>query len=136
MPSFDPTNPRDYLKDGPLDAQGNVRERLNGELSLGVAYRLREEGVSPEQLKTLVDRLFQIEQSHKPDQALPSGRVSPQAASELTAAWADAPGGVLEELGEAALPWLTSDWRTFAATAQHVLRILKQLALLTAAAGP
>lgn len=126
---FSAVHPRDYLKDGPLDEDGALREGLNGQLSLAMAYRLRAEGVGPARLKVLVDRVKAIGEAHMPKTG--AGSVPERARKELAAIWPGHETGALLELKEALSGWLTGEWRHFAAVALHLERIMKQLALIS-----
>ena len=59
--------PQDYLSNGFLQPDGQVREGINGEFSLAMAYRLREEGITPENLRQLTDKLYEIAGSEGQD---------------------------------------------------------------------
>jgi len=128
------TKPKDYLKNGFFDADDEFYEGINGEHSLGMAYRLREEKLTAAQLESIVDKLeaiLNLQDSSidehpeiEIDGASKKGAQQIAASSEVTSAAA------LTELFAAAEPW-THNWKGFAAFTVHLRRILSQLALLT-----
>ena len=122
--------PADYLKDGFFNEKGEIREGINGEYSLAMAYRLREENVDPDHLKKLVDELQEI--ALRPDSAIdenPELSLDPEAVEQvetLAKKW-DSP--TLQAIFKAARPWL-KDWKTLSAFALHLQRILSQYVLI------
>jgi hypothetical protein len=123
--------PLDYLKDGPLTPDGTLREGLNGYLSLGMAYRLRAEGVKPDTLRALVDQIGKIGSAHMPKSPVSGEPISEKAQAEVASLWTGKETGARGELRDALEPWLTRDWKHFSACALHLERIMKQLALVS-----
>ena len=128
---FSAIHPRDYLKEGPLSPEGSMREGINGYFSLGMAYRLRAEGVTPDALKAIADRIEKIGAAHMPKAPEPGKKISDKAQKDVASLWTGKESGALAELRDALTPWLTADWKHFAACALHFERIMKQLALVT-----
>jgi hypothetical protein len=128
------TKPTDYLNKGFFNADGKFYEGINGEFSLHMAYRCRDEGTSPDQILKVVSQLESILKSldrsidENPNQPLDAKALSVQEqviqSPEVTRSVA------LKELFEAAKPWITN-WKTYAALNVHLRRIMGQLALLT-----
>ena len=128
------TKPSDYLKNGFFDADGEFYEGINGEHSLGMAYRLREEGIGPDRLEKIVNQLESIMDSQdesideNPEQPLDVKSVGLQ---ERLAQNPDVAGSsALKEIFAAAGPSIRT-WKGLAALAVHLRRIMSQLALLT-----
>jgi len=122
--------PQDYLSNGFLQPDGQVREGINGEFSLAMAYRSREEGITPENLRQLNDKLYEIagsEGQDDPDKKLSSAAL--EAIPKLSKSTEVSKSNTLSELFEAARPWL-KDWKTLAAFIVHIERIQAQLALI------
>jgi hypothetical protein len=126
--------PQEYLKNGFFDADGNFYEGINGDFSLSMAYRCRDEGTGPDQIEKVVGQLESILKSvdksidRDPDQQLDAKAlaVQEQAAQSLEVKQSVA----LKEIFSASKPWIHS-WKTYAALAVHLRRIMSQLALLT-----
>ncbi|WNG50865.1 hypothetical protein F0U60_47130 [Archangium minus] len=108
-----------------------MREGINGYFSLGMAYRLRAEGVTPDVLKAIVDRIEKIGSAHMPNAPQPGQKISEKAQKEVASLWTGKESGALAELRDGLAPWFTVDWMNFAACALHFERIMKQLALVT-----
>jgi hypothetical protein len=127
--------PQDYLQEGFFTPDGSLREGINGYYSLAMAYRLREEGMGPDEVKALVDEWARVtavvlpdsdEAAHQPLSpeamaAFQRLRQRPEVTRSVT----------LTALLEAAAPWLRNG-RDWAALALHLQRIMAQLALLRA----
>jgi len=128
---FNAIKPADYLKLGPLDESGGLREGLSGYLSLGMAYRLKHEGVKPEVMKSLIDRLQKIGEANMPKNPDSSTVASAKVLAEIKALWTGNETGAMGELRDGVGPWLQANWWTFAAAALHLERIMKQLALVS-----
>ena len=127
--------PKGYLKDGLLGPTGEIRERVNGYYSLAMAYRCREEGLTPEVLKRVVTRLEDVAKGHEKeledksnpslDQATSASLRSVQVMPEVKTS------ATLTAIFQAAMPHLT-EWKSYAAFALHIDRIMAQLALIAA----
>lgn len=127
--------PKDYLRNGFFASDGQVREGINGQCSLAMAYRLREDGLVVEDLQRIVDKLDGLTSGER--RFAPNGPLGEAIVSELRDLWnSDVVGrsAALAELSEALRP-LVTDWKNFAAAAVHIQRIMAQLALLTAVRG-
>jgi hypothetical protein len=131
------TEPRNYLKQGFFAPDGQLRPGLNGEYSLAMAYRCREEGLSPDTLKAITDAI---------GAAVPaSARVSegdPPVEPVVLNALAQVHrrneverSPALSGLLSSADPWIKT-WRGLSALVVHLQRITAQLALLKAAPPP
>lgn len=127
--------PRDYLREGFFAPDGQLREGINGYYSLAMAYRCREEGLTPDRLKRLTDELARIAERHAPVGIDEAGQpLTSEVLSSLQQIRNDADvvqSPTLTALFEAASPWI-QDWKNFAAFALHLERIMAQLALLLA----
>lgn len=125
--------PQDYLKNGFFGTDGEFHEGVNGYYSLGMAYRCRAEGVSPDALKGIMDAIDQIaDQQDKTAEDDPAQPIAKPALDSLDKIFKkkDISGSkALSELTGAARPLLKT-WKDFAGLAIHMDRILSQLALL------
>lgn len=128
-------NPAEYLNGGFFSDSGQVREGINGSCSLALAYRLRDERVRPEQIRELIDRVDEAvggKRSFLADDPLPQ-EVSAALAGLWDAGRSHSSPSV-RSLFIAAQPHVT-DWKSLAAFALHLQRVLSQLALLAAVTG-
>src|SRR5262245_1558433 len=123
--------PSDYLVNGFYNDKGE--ENLNGLYSLAMAYRIREEGLNPENVDAVVSHLDGIAEKHI-DAAVenPQQAVDPKLLEQLKKlrndqSVADSPA--LCELLDAAHPRI-SNWKDYSAFVIHLVRITSQLALL------
>ena len=127
-------SPKEYLKDGFFDADGNMREGINGISSLGVAYQLRDESVQPDALKNVVDQLTALgEEYFKRGGDSAKDPLDASTLSAIDRIWRGRDIGSSPALGavyEAAKP-LLKDWHNFSALLVHLERIMGQLALIT-----
>jgi hypothetical protein len=122
--------PAEYLKNGFYDQDGELIEGLNGEYSLAMAYRLREEQADIDQLKNIVDRLTEI--ASKRDSAVNDNPHLPLDAANAAAFKAVRTKTALPTviaIFDAADPWV-KDWKSYASLTLHLQRILSQLALI------
>lgn len=128
------TRPAEYLREGFFDVRGQVRPRLNGECSLGMAYRLLDEKVGPDALKRLVDELRALggRHPHQPSQALSTAEEA--GLRKVLAAHRAGAAAPLGELLDAVEP-LVKDWKSYDAAVEHLERIMTQMALIRAG-GP
>lgn len=128
---FKEIEPKSYLNDGFLTPDGQIREGINGYYSLSVAYQCRDEGVEPENIKRILEKIdewFSKDTSPDADQELaPEVRTALQKLQNLEEVRSST---TLKALVEASLPHLGT-WREMAAFILHLERILAQLALLT-----
>ncbi len=131
------TRPADYLREGLLSADGQIREGINGQYSLGMAHRLKQAGVHPDTVKALLDSLKSAAEKliRKDAENAPLPDNAQQSVQAAWSATGPTGTGVLGELRTAVLPWV-KDTRSLAATLLHLERILRQLALLNAAPKP
>lgn len=126
-------SPADYLSKGFFDDRGEFREGINGYSSLAMAYRCREEGLRPEQLQkvtSLLERLAEKNVALADDN--PELEIDRAAANELNAIRKDevvVNSAALRDIFAAALPWV-KNWKSYAAFALHLERILAQLAIV------
>ncbi|HEY7161949.1 MAG TPA: hypothetical protein VH815_11855 [Acidobacteriota bacterium] len=125
--------PSEYLTNGFYDDKGEYRENLNGLYSLAMAYRCREEGLEPDNIDNIVNRLAGIAEKHV-DEAVenPDKPVDSKSLEQLKNLRGDrsiADSVVLGELLEAAEPQI-SNWKDYSALVLHLERITAQLALL------
>jgi hypothetical protein len=128
------TKPSEYLVNGFYDQSGEYRDDLNGFYSLGMAYRLREEGLNPENVDRVVNGLEAIADQHidavdeNPEQ--PVDAKSQDQLKKLRNGQEVAGSAALSELLDAAQSHI-SNWKDFAGLVVHLDRIIAQLALLT-----
>lgn len=122
--------PSEYLMNGFYDDKGEYRENLNGWYSLAMAYRCREEGLEPENINTVVNRLEGIAEKHV-DAAVehPEQSVDSKSIEQLKNLGNDQNSAALSELLNAAQPRILS-WKDYSALVVHLERITAQLALL------
>ncbi len=122
--------PQEYLSHGFLEPNGEVREGINGEYSLAMAYRLKEEGTTPENLGQVTEKLYDIagdEAQDDPNKKLSSKAVD--AIKQVSQSAEVSKSNTMTELFEAARSWVT-DWKNLAAFIVHLERIQAQTALL------
>lgn len=129
--------PKEYLKDGFFDDDGELRDDINGLFSLAMAYRCREEGLDPEVLHGIVTRLEGMADKNadtadeNPEEALDSATQSElQRIRQEPAVDASVP---LSEILDASQPWVVN-WKNYAALFLHLQKVLSQLALTRALA--
>ena len=122
--------PSEYLTNGFYDEKGDFRENLNGWYSLSMAYRLREEGMDPENVAEVVNHLEGIAETHV-DEAVenPERPVDSKSISQLKKLHNDQNSAALSELFDAAQARI-SNWKDYSALLVHLERITAQLALL------
>jgi hypothetical protein len=122
--------PSEYLTNGFYDDKGEFRENLNGLYSLSMAYRIREEGMEPENVEQVVNHLEGIAEKHV-DEALehPEQAVDSKLMEQLKKLRNDQNSAALSELLEAAQSRI-SNWKDYSALVVHLERITAQLALL------
>ncbi|MCI0618406.1 hypothetical protein L0244_35965 [bacterium] len=122
--------PSDYLTNGFYDDKGEFRENLNGWYSLAMAYRCREEGLDPENVDGIVNRLEGIAEKHV-DTAVehPEQAVDSKSIEQLKKLGNDQNSTALNELLDAAQSRI-SNWKDYSALVVHMERITAQLALL------
>jgi hypothetical protein len=128
------TKPQDYLNKGFFNADGKFYEGINGEFSLRMAYRCRDEGTRPDQILKVVSQLENVLKSldkaidENPDHPLDAKALSVQ--EQVVQSQEVIRSPALKELFDAAKPWITN-WKAYAALDVHLRRIMGQLALLT-----
>ena len=125
------TSPREYLQDGWWDAQGRLQPHLNGQYSLGMAYRLRDEGTGPDVVQViLMRRIHAMIEQYGPPRVRINDPVHPDALSAMMAIPEVQHSPALRDLFEAACAHLHT-WRDMQAFVRHLERIMAQLAWLT-----
>ena len=126
--------PESYLRDGFFDADGDLRERLNGLYSLAAAHRLWREGVAAKDLGVAVEKLERlVERGSGADETL-SRALEGAEKVELQALLGDArlsSSATFRALASAAAR-IVDTWRDAAALAVHLRRMRDQLAYVTA----
>lgn len=128
------TRPADYFRDGFTDAAGELRAGINGEHSLGMAYRLLAAGMTADELagvrKALSDS---FESDFRAAGSDPAAPLQPGAAARVRGAARNLGGKAapLDELFDAASKVLP-DWLALARLAQHLERIERQMELIAA----
>jgi hypothetical protein len=123
--------PQEYLSSGFLQADGEVREGINGEYSLAMAYRLKEEGTTAENLAQVTEKLYDIAGDEAQDD--PNKKLSSKAVDGIKRISQSAEvskSNTMSELFAAAGSWVT-DWKNLAAFIVHLERIQAQTALLS-----
>jgi hypothetical protein len=123
--------PQEYLSNGFLQPDGEVREGINGEYSLAMAYRLKEEGTTPENVGQVIEKLYQVagnEAADDPNKKLSS--TSADAIKQLSRSSEVSKSNTMTELFEAAGSWV-NDFKNLAAFIVHLERIQAQTALLS-----
>lgn len=123
--------PQEYLSNGFLQPDGQVREGINGEYSLAMAYRLKEEGITPENIGQVIEKLYQIAGSEAQDD--PNKKLSStalDAIKQLSKSSEVSKSNAMNELFEVAGS-LVNDWKNLAAFIVHLERIEAQTALLS-----
>lgn len=125
--------PSEYLSNGFYDDKGEYRENVNGLCSLAMAYRIREEGLDPENVEQVVTHLEGIAEPHV-DEAVenPEKPVDSKSLEQLKKLRSDRSikdSAALTELLDAAQPRI-SNWKDYSALVDHLGRITAQLALL------
>jgi hypothetical protein len=114
---------------GFYDKAGEYRDELNGIHSLGMAYRLRQEGLNPENVDHVVNSLEGIADPYiDAVEENPEQPVDAKSLEQLKQLKTDSVA--LNELLAAAQPRISS-WKDFAGLMLHLERITAQLALLT-----
>jgi hypothetical protein len=125
--------PSEYLTQGFYDEQGEYRENLNGLYSLSMAYRIREEGLQPENVETVVGQLEEIAEKYVDEAVenpeLPVDSGSLEQLKKLRDDRSVTDSAALGELMAAAQPQI-SNWKDYSALVLHLERIIAQLALL------
>jgi hypothetical protein len=125
--------PSEYLTNGFYDDNGEYRENLNGLFSLSMAYRIREEGLQPENVEKVVGHLEEIAEKYVDDAVenpqLPVDSKSLQLLKNLRDNRSVTDSAALGELLAAAQPQI-SNWKDYSALVLHLERITAQLALL------
>jgi hypothetical protein len=125
--------PSEYLTNGFYDDQGEYRENLNGLYSLSMAYRIREEGLQPENVETVVGQLEEIAEKYVDEAVenpeLPVDSKSLEQLKNLSDNRSVTDSAALGELMAAAQPQI-SNWKDYSALVLHLERIIAQLALL------
>ena len=106
-------SPADYLRQGFLTTDGKLRDGINGEHSLAIAYQNREEGVDLDQFKQMLQQIS----TSKPDM--------PELRKQIQSLQSNA----LNNLLQASERWF-GDPNQYAAFVSHLRRIQNQLALL------
>jgi hypothetical protein len=125
--------PDDYMREGFFDDQGELREGLSGMYSLAMAYRCRDEKMTPDALHGIVGQLQSVAEGadssvdDNPDQPL-----NGKAVASLERIWQrpDVAGSAtLAEIVRAARPQLNR-WKDLAALVLHLDRMVAQLAMI------
>ena len=123
--------PQEYLSEGFLNPDGQVKEGINGEYSLAMAYRLKEEGGTADELMKLTERLYDLagdEGELEPDSKLSQKAIA--AFQALPRSPEVSKSKALSELFEASNSFIT-DWKNLAAFIVHIERIQAQVSLVT-----
>lgn len=123
--------PEEYLREGFLDASGDVKRGINGFCSLAIARRLFDAGADPLDVKAareVLETALSPEFERDPDGPLTEAA---RTAIARAAEGLGASGAALDEVCKAASA-ITTDWRQGAALLGHLERINEQLALVTA----
>ena len=124
--------PQEYLSNGFLQPDGEVREGINGEYSLAMAYRLKEEGATPENVGQVIEKLYKIAGSEAQDDSNKKlSSTAGDAIKQLSKSSEVSKSNTLSELFQAAGSWL-NDFKNLAAFIVHLERIQAQTALLSA----
>ena len=125
--------PSEYLTNGFYDDKGEYRENLNGLYSLSMAYRIRQEGLQPENVEKVVGHLEEIAEKYVDDAVenpqLPVDSASLDQLKKLRDNRSVTDSAALGELLAAAQPQI-SNWKDYSALVIHLERITAQLALL------
>ena len=132
MTDYRSCRPAEYLKLGFTDEHGNMREGINGEFSLMMAYRLADSGVTSEEVLQLRKKLEEdfedeIRAAKSPASAPPANTAWRLRESIRPLGAKAAPLAELIEAASAQMP----DWSSFALFVHHLGRIGKQLQIIT-----
>ncbi|MEW6364978.1 MAG: hypothetical protein AB1714_10100 [Acidobacteriota bacterium] len=126
-------DPAIYLRDGFYAADGSMREGIDGEHSLALAYRLRSEGLSLDGLDSLLQAVGDIVDAHAGNDVEtgeePISAGGMKAFDQLGTRPEVTRSAALTSVLSAAHPWVRT-WRDYAALAIHLERARSQLALL------
>ncbi len=123
--------PSEYLAGGLVDDEGKLLEGINGEHSLAMAYRLRDDGYKPAEFETFRKRLAASVEAFLPaagEGGSPFDKKARAALLEAAAGFRDE-CSIMNELILAAEGHIV-DWRSFARFMEHLERINAQLALV------
>lgn len=127
--------PSDYLKNGFFDQSGDWIDGLNGFYSVATAQLLREEGISPAQVKMIADQLMTLSLEVFGDAEILEYHSIDPFSRDAIFKIIDAPeskqSAVLSELFDTARPHL-KNWKNFAALVIHLEQISGQLDLVAA----
>jgi hypothetical protein len=122
----------EYLKNGFLTENGDLKDRFTGLYSLALAYQLHQEGTSVEQVKSVFDDFIKLGDNNLTDKT--QDRQLEKPAFEMLGKIINSPktkkSAALQNLFDAALPWL-KDWQNVAGLVVHLERSIHQLALIT-----
>jgi hypothetical protein len=124
--------PRDYLRKGFFDSKGRLREHINGQDSLAMAYHARSEKLTVHQLELIVGRLQKIADQHSVEMANPQIELSSEVRTAILQVAGSEPvrkSPAIFELMQLSTSMLKK-WKDFAALLLHMQRILAQLALI------
>ena len=129
------SRPAEYLKDGFLDESGNLRSGINGEFSLGIAYQLRADGVTSDDVQEYRDRIEEALETHVPageelavEEPVDRGaRTAIQEVARELRGRCELVGEILEA-GESVL----TNWKSLACLMEHIERIHAQVAIIQA----
>jgi hypothetical protein len=125
-------NAQEYLKNGFLTENGDLQDRFSGLYSLALAYKLRDEGTTVEQVKSVFNDFIELGDLNLTDKN--KDRQLEKSAFEMLGKIINSPktktSAALQNLFDAALPWL-KDWQNVAGLIVHLERSMHQLALIT-----
>jgi len=127
------SRPAEYLRDGFLDADGNPIAGINGEYSLGIAYRLLDSGVTAADVANIRKALADcFETGYRAEDETPAAALPARDTTQLreAARGLGSKGAALDELFETAVT-VVNDWRGFAMLIRHLERIQQQMSLLS-----
>jgi len=126
------SRPAEYLRDGFLDAEGKPIAGINGEYSLGIAYRLLDSGVTAADVANIRKALADsFEAGCKAAGDTPTATLPARDTAHIREAGRTlgSKGAVLDELFETAVT-AVNDWRGFAMLIKHLERIQQQMSLI------
>ncbi|HSP06364.1 MAG TPA: hypothetical protein VLR94_04265 [Acidobacteriota bacterium] len=127
-------HPKDYLKDGFFDSDGNLREGINGTCSLAMAYQCRDESLQPDAVKHVLDQLTALGEAYFKrggnTATDPLDAPTLSAIDKISRGREVSGSKALESLFGAAKP-LLKNWQNFSGLVVHLERIMGQLALVT-----
>jgi hypothetical protein len=124
--------PRNYLKNGFLNNNGDLQDGISGVYSLALAYHLRKEGTSVDAVKSVLDDFAKLADQGLNEKTLKSqlDATSFESLGKIINSSKAGKSTAISALFDAALP-LLKDWPNVGGLVIHLDRAMKQLSLIT-----